>query len=109
MRNYLKLQDISTDKAKLIFQFRTRMIQVKLNYKNNNLNNLICPCCKKKEDDQVHLIFCESLTNTSVSLSEYKALFGNADESIKEVITKMEILISQRNDIIDSNNIKQVG
>ena len=56
MRNYLKSEYITGKQAKLIFKFRTRMVQVKQNYKQSNINNVLCPCCHKEEDHQIHLI-----------------------------------------------------
>ena len=100
MRNYFKSKSISTTQAKLVFQFRTQMVHVKGNYKNSSQNSL-CPCCKKEDDNQLHLIFCEKLTKTKVSLIEYNSVFGPCDEKICDVIPKLEILLAQRNSIIE--------
>ena len=65
--------------------------------------NVLCPCCHKEEDHQIHLISCETLTSANVSASEYNSMFGNCDESMSNMIGKMEIIIKQRNFIIESD------
>ena len=79
------------------------MVQVKLNYKNNNINNLSCPCCLKEDNNQDHIISCEKLTNLKVTKLEYDSMFGGCDEKMSKMIGKMEILMSQRNFILESN------
>ena len=102
MRSYFKSKTLSTQQAKLVFQFRTRMVQVKENFKKNS-QNLLCPCCHKEDDNQRHLIFCEKLTKSQVSQNEYNSIFGNCDEKICFTIPKLEILVTQRNSIIEDS------
>ena len=102
MRSYFKSKIISTRQAKLVFQFRSRMVQVKENFKTNS-QNLLCPCCLKEDDNQRHLIFCEKLTKSQVSQIEYNSIFGNFDEKICNVIPKLEILLTERKSIIEDS------
>ena len=64
---------------------------------------MACPCCFIEDDNQMHIISCGKLTNAKVSVSEYNAIFENSDETIAKMIAKMEILVAQRNFIIESN------
>ena len=102
MREYFKSKVISTKQASLVFKFRTRMVAVKENFKNN-LTVYPCPCCRKEDDNQLHLISCEKLTNSVVTLNEYNALFGPCDEKMAQVIPKLESILEQRNAIIEEN------
>ena len=78
------------------------MVQVKHNYKNSNMSNLHCPCCQKEDDKQEHIILCNKLTNSKVTYIEYMSLFGSSDEAMSNMIAKMEMLISQRNFILEA-------
>ena len=52
--------------VKFIFQARTRMLNVKANYKNGN-SNLKCRACNKFEENQPHLLICEELNENLIS------------------------------------------
>ena len=61
LQPYLKNIKISPDLAKTIFKFRTRMSNVKINFKSKySENDLLCPLegCDEIEDDN-HLIKCK--------------------------------------------------
>ena len=60
--------------VKLMFSFRTRMVDVKCNYKNKYTDHS-CPLCKIEEDTQEHLLAC-SVINTQPSEVLYTDLFG---------------------------------
>ena len=106
MREYLKSQNLNINQKKLIFKLRTRMFQVKSNFKNNNMKNMKCPCCNIEVDDQIHLIKCEKLDAAKVDNSEYFTLFGNNDEKMSKMIQKLEKITKQRNIILeDKNNV----
>ena len=79
------------------------MVQVRQNYKQNNMNNVLCPCCHKEDDHQQHLISCETLTSANVTAGEYNSMFGNCDKTMSNMISKMEILVKQRTFIIESS------
>ena len=57
-----------------MFSFRTRMVDVKCNYKNKYTDHS-CPLCKIEEDTQEHLLAC-SVINTQPSEVLYTDLFG---------------------------------
>ena len=106
MRSYLKTKSITRQQDSLIFKFRTRMINVKCNFKNSNLYNFSCPVCRTNEDDnQQHLIFCWSLTNQNITLSEYNTLFGQNETKMEQVIRKLDIILKERNDILETMEI----
>ena len=69
--------------AKFVFSLRSRMLDVKCNYKNN-YSNLCCPICKNENDDQEHLLSCEGLRNLFPvnKLPNYDDLYGNNHEEV---------------------------
>ena len=95
IRSYLKNNEISSNDKKLAFSLRSRMCNVKQNFKSTNLFDMTCPCCFAEPDTQLHLIFCEKLSGT-VTEREYNCLFGNDDNKIGEVIKKMRKKINER-------------
>ena len=54
MQEYLKSNKISTTRKKILFKFRTRMINVGQNYGNKKC----CPLCKQHDDTQQHMLDC---------------------------------------------------
>ena len=60
MENYLKPCETSTNEGKFLFILRTRMLELKGNFRNK-YSDVICPCCKLEEDLQEHLVTCISL------------------------------------------------
>ena len=81
------------DGCKFIFLLRSRMLDVKCNYRGRYLHsNTLCPVCKKEEDTQAHILVCAELNveNEIVTKTvEYNDLFSEklADKlSVAQVI-----------------------
>ena len=53
-QEYLKSDQISVTKKKLLFKFRTRMVNVGQNFGNTKP----CPFCKIDDDSQKHMMEC---------------------------------------------------
>ena len=85
MQPYLKPNHITIMEAKFIFSVRTRMLDVKTNFKNK-YNDLKCPNCME-EDSQSHLLSCDKIVSQSEIVTEipkYENIFGtNLDEILK--------------------------
>ena len=74
MRGYLKTEEINPSQARLLFKIRTRMLNVKNNYRNGH-NELSCPICKDGIDSQEHMMMeCEKLGDL-LNLQEYGTIF----------------------------------
>ena len=59
--DYIKGENISN--ARLIFKHRCDMFDSKMNYKNNQTykaENYLCDSCESKQDDNLHVLYCES-------------------------------------------------
>ena len=102
MRNYLKMKEIGRQHASLIFKFRTRMVQVKNNFKNTHLKNMLCPVCLSGEEDtQEHLVSRTSLDKL-VTIEQFRLLFGQDEKLMVDVIKNMEKLLNQREAILEA-------
>ena len=55
---YLDDKRFTPDLANLLFKFRTRVFNVRNNFRNQYRTNLICPLCREREDSQEHLLEC---------------------------------------------------
>ena len=81
-QSYLKLDSKLTNKEKqLLFNFRTRMSNVKVNFKNG-YTDLTCKLGCKEEESQQHLFQCEFLLRSCEELAnnitvEYEDIYGN--------------------------------
>ena len=84
-QDYLLNNTVESWIAKDIFKFRTRMIDVHENFKNNYFYEVDCPLCHKAKDKQSHLITCEKLKGVCQSLNqpiEYMDIFSKDTNKI---------------------------
>ena len=89
IRSYLTSNQINSKQAQSIFRIRTRMTNVKNNYKQS-YNDLLCPCCNLEQDTQEHMMMhCKKMTH-NISKKEYYSLFGQNEEDMAKVIKKVE-------------------
>ena len=93
IQNYFIDDRVESWIAKDIFKFRTRMVNVNENFKNNFQYEDLCPICKKSQDNQNHLLECQKLRDINPSLNvnrNYLDIFK--DDSLK-VYESARILI----------------
>ena len=78
MQNFLAGSELETAEKKFLFQMRSRMLDVKCNFKNN-YTNLSCPLCSLKEDDQKHTLECSvllhNITDVAIETVNYDDIF----------------------------------
>ena len=100
MRKYLKSNSLSLNQKKIIFKFRTRMINVKDNFRNS-YKNLNCRFnCFNEIENQEHLLVCSKLPN-QISKSEYRSIYGN-NPNISEIAKKLEQNLKKRDMLIEN-------
>ena len=91
MQPYLEADDTTIQERKFLFSLRSRMVDVKTNYRGK-YTDTICPCCNVEEDQQEHLLTCTKLDvfGTLVSSTvNYDDLFGS---DIPNQVSIMRIL-----------------
>ena len=60
LQGYLQGNTLDTREKKLLFQLRTRMVDIKINFKNSH-TELSCPLCGLVDDSQEHVLVCSAL------------------------------------------------
>ena len=97
MEKYLTSSCISTDEKQTLFKFRTRMIEVKSNFKYQFSQDLKCYFCLN-EDTQSHVLSCREITkDIDISEVKYEHIFSdslNKQEKVAKVLNK---IMKQRN------------
>ena len=79
LQEYLETRNLSVQETKFLFALRSRMINVKVNYREKHID-MLCPCCKMEDDSQEHLLSCSGIKADGIlasSVPVYQDLFGN--------------------------------
>ena len=101
MQKYLKTGKIFTNRKKLLFKIRTKMLNVGKNYGRN----VMCPICLRKDDDQIHLTKCtiilNALTIQGSNINLEDAFETNMDKA-NEISIVIEKILQKRELILDS-------
>ena len=93
---YLLSTNISTEEKQTLFKFRTRMVEVKSNFKTKYGQNLSCNFCPE-EETQIHLLSCKELVkDLDMSNIEYDDIFKD--------ITRQEKAAKELNKILKERN-----
>ena len=102
IREYLNSVEVSIHEAKFVFALRSRMLDLKVNFRGK-YNDIVCPCCNLEEDSQQHLLTCTKLSTDGLivsSLPNYEQLFSE-DVAQQVAITR----IIKQNDNMRTNEI----
>ena len=101
---YLSSKNLSTEEKQTLFKFRTRMVDVKSNFKMKYGQNLTCFFCLET-DTQSHLLFCKPITNgIDLQSTEYEHIFQdmNKQEKIAKILNK---ILKQRNTLLKMSSM----
>ena len=96
LQNYLKSDaNITNEEKYLLFKLRTRMTEMKSNFKNRYIDYL-CLLCGNELDQQIHLMNCDILIENCSPLSnnteiEYEDIFGTKDKQKMAIKLIMKI------------------
>ena len=106
LQKYLKANSTLDNEEKyLLFKFRTRMMQMKTNYRNN-FTELKCKLGCKEEDEQSHLFQCDVLINNCENLAnnvtvEYEDIFSTEISKQTKAIKLLTQIWSTRLKLIE--------
>ena len=99
-QGYLSDPRFSKQDVQLLFALRTRMIDVRSNFRNLHSNNLDCQTCNQTcIEDENHLLNCESLKNEESVENNFSQVYGSVDEQLnvvknfKQILRKRETLL----------------
>ena len=101
LQPYLKDKRIRPDVAKTLFRFRTRMVNVRDNFKKGS-PFLSCPLGDNKLDDQQHLLNCDKLKQTVGSDINYYDIFSNDIEKMSTVVNILKQKLEEREKILEN-------
>ena len=91
---YLLSNMFSVQQSRLLFKLRTRILDVKANFKNkfqNDFDQLQCNLCDSdKIEDQKHVIECTKIKNNMNIMISYQDLFSKNLNIVKRAIDKYE-------------------
>ena len=98
MQNYLKAnnQKMSQNESETIFKMRSRVSNVKTNYRGR-FENFECSLCNKDMETQQHIIECKSIRNVKKTENEnvkYENLYG---ENVKQQLEIAKLFIENMN------------
>ena len=91
------------DLANMLFKFRTRMYNVRNNFRNKYQNsNILCPLCTVEKDTQEHLLKCTSIQknlNTTINL-QYEDIFSNDNDTLLNIAKSLKKIIELREEMV---------
>ena len=95
---YLLSNNLTTEEIQTLFKLRTRMVNVKENFKNGHIENMWCRNCQLFKETQQHLLECPILRSKTKHLIkfeelEYNMIFGSLKN--QEKFTKSYHLLNQ--------------
>ena len=100
MQRYLRPSqiNITQQEAITIFRLRTRMTNVKANFKGK-YDDLSCEICKQEDETQQHILKCEKIDKERSP--EYNEIFGENVEKQVEIAKVFNEKIKRRNRILE--------
>ena len=104
MQDYLQPNTASIDESKFTFALRTRMIDIKCNYRGKHIGqDVLCPVCKEEEDTQQHLLVCDKLVDREALVTElpdYDHLFKDDLEAKLKMSRLLEKHFGKRKSLL---------
>ena len=83
---YLNDSRFTKTERELLFKLRSRTIQVKYNFQNANLQNMLCELCNLFTCTQEHVLTCPVLTQHCTIVNtmsvEHNFIYGNVDQQL---------------------------
>ena len=75
---YMRDPRFTSENVNTLFRFRTRMFNVKNNFRNQyKAANLSCPLCKTSDDSQEHLFQCVKIRNRLHQSNQQEVLYDD--------------------------------
>ena len=89
------MSKLSISESSTIFKLRTKMIHLKINFRNIYKHDILYPRCKKEQDVEEHLFRkCKKLKNLYIkyNILEYVEVFNNSFtiERLKQIVKFIE-------------------
>ena len=89
------MNELSREKASIIFKARTRMIDIKNNFRNK-YNDLTCRACGEETEAQEHVLEnCPSIHTTEDSKVRHQDLFNESPEELRNTARKIREVLEK--------------
>ena len=103
---YLLSKNLTVEEVKTLFRLKTRMVDVKENYKNANTNNMWCKLCHLFVETQQHLLECPVLRAELKTIINFQELdtsmiFGSLMNQEK-FAKKYHVILQKRKDLLEN-------
>ena len=95
---YITDSRFTPDLVNLLFKFRTRMFNVRNNFRNQyRQTNILCPLCKVFEDSQQHLFSCAVLHESIPTINTvYDDIFSSDSNILLKVAKELKTIVAAR-------------
>ena len=106
---YFNDPKFSPELSNLLFKLRTRMFNVRSNFRNNYVqSNTLCPLCSLSEDSQEHLLECDIIKNNvnNNKDSVYEDIFSDDPEKLHNIALVMKDIIEIREKLLEADTEK---
>ena len=88
-----------------LFRARTRMLEVKNNFKNSFDDDIhLCPLCESDEDTQEHLLKCEMMIDDLDANLNYDDIFGQNTKKQRKTVENLQKAMNQRKQMMENKN-----
>ena len=109
MQGYINNSDFNISDIQLLFKLRTRMMNVKANFRNQyNNDDIICKFCDEGvEESQYHQLECQTIINNCPELFndisvEYEDIFKGPEKQLK-IVKLFHAIVNTRDKLISEN------
>jgi len=99
--DYMNDPRFTPDLVNMLFKFRTRMFNVRNNFRNNyKQTNTLCPLCEVEEDSQQHLFHCSVIHNQIPKpTTAYENIFSTDSDTLLMVAKDLKEIVAAREDL----------
>ena len=99
---YLSDARFSKQEIQLLFRLRTRMTDVKSNFRNQYQNNMDCQTCKETcIEDENHLLVCENLKDEESVKTNFSKVYGSIEDQL-QIVKVFKKILRKRETILDT-------
>ena len=100
MQTYLYNGKLNTKDAILLFKIRSEMLDVRKNFENKYLNNMICQVCLSHSDTQEGVLTCSALNTDVIETVKYGDLFSKNLDVVIPVLKKFQVRWKRRESLL---------
>ena len=106
---YLTNPDFNTKQKQLLFKLRSRTLDVKVNFRGQHMNNILCISCGLVPESQSHILQCPPIVTRLNYLSDKTSKLNELDiygdlESQKKIVNIYSDILEIREKLKHESN-----